>query len=104
LAGDAAGAFNGKAHLEPITEVVFFFVGDIPVDTLATLAPAVGVKKPTAAAAAQIRQTVRATIHARYATDKAGRAATIPAQQSFFTRHLSLKVLTITIYATTPSL
>ena len=79
LGGDAAGALENVAHLKTVAEVGFLFVGDIGVDSLTALEPTEWIKKPTAAAAAQIGQTVGAAVVARYAADQAGRATATPA-------------------------
>ena len=80
LGAYAARAFDHVAHLEKVAEIGLFLVGDIGLDMLPALEPAVRVKKAASPTTAQICQAVRATVRARYAAFDSSRTATVPAQ------------------------
>jgi len=80
LGAYAARAFDYVAHLEKVAEIGLFLVGDIGLDMLPALEPAVRVKKAAPPAAAQISQAVRTTVRPRHTAFDSSRTATVPAQ------------------------
>jgi len=83
LGGNTAGALHDIAHLEKITEIGFFLVGDIGLDRLLALKTAGGVEMATTPAAAQIRQTLNTGVGAGDLVFYAGRFPAVPTHQTF---------------------
>jgi hypothetical protein len=80
---DFATDFHGIPHLVEITEIAFFFKGDICLDRLPALKSTGRVEMTAATATPEIRTAVRAAVRSHHAAGDTGRLATTPAQQSF---------------------